>query len=364
MSVLKEDEDVPLETVRKLPMHLGGWEQDLSDNGRDPKTVRLYRATMLGFLKWHGDRPLSRAELHAFVRFLQLEHRADGADHAGLRPRTIRRTFTAMRSFWRYAKAQGIELPAIESITLPRLDTARRRVPSDSEMRMLFGAASRVGGEARSAEWREWLRARAGCVLALLAGCALRRGEMLALDVSDLRETPTGFVVQVRRGKMGGSRIIPLADEHVEAVRRWLKIHQIRAERLGHDATPLLLDDKGHRCGQHSLDSLWETLLELAGLEGTGLTCHGCRHWAATSIIKRSNIKVAQAFLGHQSPTTTLLVYSHASADDLREAASGLAGSIHAPVDRTQKVSRDREPVPDRGPSRRVRRSARHMLGR
>ena len=359
-----EGDTASMETVRILPEHLDGWQQSLADDGRDVKTIRLYRTTVSGFLEWQGVRSLTRADFHAFVRHLQTEHQTPGAEHTGLRPRTIRRTFTALRSFWRYLRTQGIDLPSLESITLPRLDTAQRRVPSDTEVRALFAAAERIGSEARSQQWRDWLRHRARAVLALLAGCALRRGELLALNETDLRELPTGWVVVVRRGKMGQARTVPVAEEHIGALKAWLKVRRERMARLDHDALPLFHEDKGSRMGQHSLDSLWAALLRGAGLDDTGLTCHGCRHWAATAIIRRSSIKVAQAYLGHASPSTTLLVYAHADADDLRSAASGLAGTIHTPAEQPQKVSRAESALPARSPGRRVRRSARHMLGR
>lgn len=353
-----------METIRALTGHLGGWQQAMAEDGRDAKTIRLYRTTVSGFLEWHGLRPLGRVDLHAYVRHLQTEHQAPGADHTGLRPRTIRRTFTALRSFWRYLKTQGIELPALDAITLPRLDTAQRRVPSDTEVRALFAAAERIGSEARSAYWRDWLRHRARAVLALLAGCALRRGELLALNETDLRELPTGWVVVVRRGKMGQARTIPVAEEHVGALKAWLRVRRERMQRLDHDALPLFHEDKGGRMGQHSLDSLWDSILRGAGLDDTGLTPHGLRHWAATAIIRRSSVKVAQAYLGHASPQTTLAVYAHADADDLRSAAAGLAGTIHTPVEQAQKISRVEAPTPMRSPGKRLRRSARHMLGR
>jgi integrase len=359
-----EEDTASMETVRILPEHLGRWQQSLADDGRDVKTIRLYRTTVSGFLDWQGGGELSRVQLHAYVRHLQTDHQTPGAEHTGLRPRTIRRTFTAMRSFWRYMKTQGVDLPALDSITLPRLDTAQRRVPSDTEVRAIFAAAERIGNEARSAHWRDWLRHRARAVLALLAGCALRRGELLALNETDLRELPTGWVVVVRRGKMGQARTIPVAEEHIGALKAWLRVRRERMQRLDHDALPLFHEDKGGRMGQHSLDSLWDAILRGAGLEDTGLTPHGLRHWAATSIIRRSSVKVAQAYLGHASPSTTLSVYAHADADDLRLAASGLAGTIHTPVEQAQKVSRAEAVTPTRSPGKRLRRSAKHMLGR
>lgn len=350
--------------VKELPSYLDGWADFLLDEGRDVKTIRLYRSTIICFLAWLGLNALTRASLHSYVRYLQTEHVAPGAVHAGLRPRTIRRTFTAMRSFWKYLRTLGIELPAIEAVTLPRMDTARRRVPTDAEVRALFAAAQQVGLHARSAEWGEWQRCRARCILALLAGCALRRSELLALDVSDLRQVGAGWVVAVRKGKMGQSRQVPIGDDHMPLVADWLAVRDQRRRRLDHRDGPLFYDDKGSRMGHHSLETLWEAMLRSAGLEDSGLTCHGCRHWAATAIIKSSTAKVAQAYLGHASVMTTIAVYSHATSDDLTEAAGRLGAVIHTPQNGARSVPSKPDPTPAPRPPGRVRRSSRRMLGR
>ncbi len=366
MNVLHFDVEgvLTMKEVAELSSYLDGWQEFLLEDGRDTKTIRLYRSTVVAFLAWHGIKTMARAELHSYVRYLQADHVAPGATHAGLRPRTIRRTFTALRSFWKYLRTLGIELPAIEAITLPRMDTARRRVPTDTEVRSLFAAADRVGIQARSEEWFDWQRRRARCVLSLLAGCALRRSELLALDVSDLRQVGADWVVAVRKGKMGQSRQVPIAGDYLNDIADWLTARDLRRLRLDHADGPLFYDDKGNRMAQHSLETLWDALLRIAGLEESGLTPHGLRHWAATGILKSSSAKVAQAYLGHASVLTTMTVYAHCTSDDLALAAGRLATAIHTPQRQPETVPPRRDAVPAARPAGRVRRSARTMLRR
>jgi site-specific recombinase XerD len=155
---------------------------------------------------------------------------------------------------------------------------------------------------------RQGLRDRALLVLGWALGA--RRGELVALDVEDLRETPEGLEVRIRRSKMdqeGKGRTVGVpygsnpATCPVRLVRAWREV-------TGIDAGPLFRGlTRGERLTAHRLDAgdvarAVKRAARAAGLEVRELAGHSLRSGFATQAAKCGKTERSiMAQTGHRS---------------------------------------------------------------
>ena len=150
-------------------------------------------------------------------------------------------------------------------------------------------------------------RLEALAVLALRLG--MRRGELLALDWSDI-DLEAGELT-VRAGKTeGSSRTLPLVAGSTEA--------------LAPSGTgPVFTSDNGRRLGGRQALRVWHGWTEAAGLGRRRF--HASRHTAATLMLQRGvPLEVVSAVLGHTSLAITSDIYARVGMDAKRAALTRL----------------------------------------
>jgi integrase len=148
------------------------------------------------------------------------------------------------------------------------------------------------------------------CLLLVGFASAMRRSELVGLDVDDIEDTRDGLIVTIRRSKTDqeaeGRQIgIPYGSDPatcpVRAYRRWL-------EASGLDSGPVFRSVNRHgtlganRLGGRSVALVAQSHAQAAGLDPTSVAGHSLRSGMATSAA-RSGATEAQimAQTGHRS---------------------------------------------------------------
>lgn len=258
---------------------------------------------------------LTRGDVQRFVDYLLT---------TGLNPSTIRNSLNPLRLIYRQAMLYGeVAVNPTTGLQLPAVRGTRDRVAAPEEAARLLELVPD--------------RDRAIWATAMYAG--LRRGEMFALEWSDI-DFDRG-VINVERGwdvqegvifpkTKAGVRVVPL----VRALRPHLLAHQLltgRREGLVFGRTAEV--PFNYNAVSHRADKVWAA----AGLRR--ITLHECRHtYASLMIAAGVNLKALSTYMGHSSITITLDRYGHlfpgneSQAADLldayleREEARGLSG--------------------------------------
>ncbi len=278
--------------------------------GRSPHTRAAYRSDLRRFLQWAGlpgepqaadlaviDRPLVRAYLC---------HLAESR----VARRSTARGLAALRSFLRFARAQGATLARLDGVRGPRpervLPRALRRAEARAVVTVLRGKDPRA------------LRDRA--ILEMLYGSGLRVGELAALDVDDLM--PDARIVRVR-GKGGRPRVVPVGDHCLAALRVYLQRGRPRLLRVGTACAdgpqPLFLNRWGGRLSARAVRTMVGRAARIAGLPAH-LSPHGLRHSFATHLLDSgADLRSVQEMLGHRRLSTTQL-YTHLTLGHVRQA--------------------------------------------
>ncbi|MEA3401320.1 MAG: tyrosine-type recombinase/integrase [Armatimonadota bacterium] len=190
-------------------------------------------------------------------------------------------------------------------------------------------------------------------MLKVMAYGGLRLSEVIGLRTKDLRREDGRLLLEVRGGKGGRDRTVPLPDHVAETLETWLvrrreigvrngpvfctiskgrNVHPVATEEgFGDDVTETKLEP-GRALNPSYVRAMVGRLAERAGIEKT-VSPHVLRHTAATETLRHcKDLRRVQELLGHKSPKTTE-VYTEVLAEDVAEA-----------VDAVPDVEANREP--------------------
>lgn len=274
------------------------------ERGLSPRTLEAYaRDTerLREFLDGRGVKGPGRAsavDLREFSYHLRDQ---------GLAPTSIRRTLSALRTYFRFLLAEGlVDTDPTEQLESPGTWRRLPNVLSRAQIDRLL--------EAPDPSDRLYWRDRAMLELAYASG--LRVSELLAIRARDL-DLDEGFASVF--GKGSRERLVPVGDAAVRTIRVYLRELRPRLERgRGGGGGRLFLNARG---GGLTRMGVWKILrkhVERAGLEGR-VTPHTLRHTFATHLLEGgADLAAVQEMLGHADISTTQ-IYTHVDREYLRD---------------------------------------------
>jgi integrase/recombinase XerD len=151
-------------------------------------------------------------------------------------------------------------------------------------------------------------------MLEVAYGCGLRVSELVALRVSDL-DLEAGFVRC--RGKGGKDRLVPIGEEAVTSVERYLRGGR-RGAVGGRSTDTLFLTNRGAPLTRQWFAKLLKRYATAAGVDPSRVSPHILRHSFATHLLEGdADLRAVQAMLGHANIATTE-IYTHVDRSRLR----------------------------------------------
>jgi len=229
----------------------------------------------------------------------------------GLAPATVNRRLTALRSLVTLARTVGLvpwtlEVPGVESVAYR--DT---RGPGQAGYRRLLAVLdARVDAKGR----------RDRAVLHLLYDLALRREEVVRLDLADL-DLEAGTVLVLGKKRTQKERLTVPAPT-VAALAAWVAVR-------GTEAGPLFVNfDRAGKGARLTGRSVHRIVRDLGLDSGVGVVRpHGLRHAAITEALEATggNVRAVQKFSRHRD-LRVLTVYDDSRTDMAGEVAALVAG--------------------------------------
>ena len=271
------------------------------ENGLSENTLAAYRRDLYRLSMWLKRRSLTLTEATSadLLEFLAAQY----GDGRALR--SSARLLSSMRRFYRFLVREGRRRDdPTADILSPKMDRPLPYSLSEADVEALL--------EVPDVSQPVGLRDRA--MLELLYASGLRVSELVGLvhDQVNLRQ---GVVRVV--GKGGKERLVPLGDEAVNWLQRYLG-----------EAREALL--KGNLCEQVfvsrkavgiSRQAFWYRLRQYAvgaGIRGP-LSPHTLRHAFATHLVNHgADLRVVQMLLGHSDLSTTQ-IYTHVARERLKQ---------------------------------------------
>ncbi|HEU0256365.1 MAG TPA: site-specific tyrosine recombinase XerD [Microbacteriaceae bacterium] len=271
------------------------------ERGLARNTVLAYRRDLAGYAGWLRERGVTRPaavtprDVATFTAHLHDEGRSAAS---------IGRALSAVRGMHRFLRDEGV-VPddATREIRPPKLPARLPRVLSVDEVTRLLAATDGDRPE----------RIRDKALLELLYATGARISEATRLDVDDV----VGKDLVRLRGKGAKERIVPVGSYAQAALAAYLV--RVRPAWAVRKATPALF--LGVRGGRLSRQNAWLIIRRAAGIAGleSAVSPHTLRHSFATHLLEGgADVRVVQDLLGHSSVTTTQ-IYTHVTADTLRD---------------------------------------------
>ncbi len=253
----------------------------VTNYGRDLQSLEAYcQARHLD--DWDA---LDAAQVRTFVASLH---------QRGLSGRSIARTLSAVRSFYRYLLREGLARhnPAA-GVTAPK---APKRLPQT----LTADQATRlVEFEPKTPdEWRD------RALLELFYSSGLRLAEAVNLDVNDL---DLGDETVRVTGKGSKTRIVPVGAPARTVLAKWITL---RAAMAPAGEPALFINERGKRLTGRAVEHLVQRWARRRGLE-VPVHPHMLRHSFASHLLESSgDLRAVQELLGHANLSTTQ-IYTH-----------------------------------------------------
>ena len=283
-------------------------ERDVS-----PNTVRAYDRDLEDFSAflalYYGERPWSwqgvdRLGMRAFLGHLSKR---------GLSKRSMARTLSAVRSFYRYMhRNEIVDTNPARAVGAPRLDKHLPGYLDRAQIDLLFQMAEVRAWEGKFVDVRNL------AILELFYSTGMRLSELQGLSRQDVDMVSQQAKV---RGKGRKERIVPIGDHAILALRNYEAKRDELLRGIGPkagDRNAVFLGRTGRRIGVRAVQKVVAKLLDQID-EDAGLSVHSLRHTFATHLLDAgADLRAVQELLGHASISTTQ-IYTHTSVERLKQ---------------------------------------------
>jgi len=271
------------------------------ERGLSRNTLSAYQSDLKAVALWlqkEKGRALLEAGREDLLDYLVL------LSKSGRKPRSSARLLSCLRQFYQHALREGwTKTDPTARIDAPKLGRPLPKSLTEQEVEALL--------DAPDVDDAEGIRDRA--MLEVLYATGLRVSELVGLRLEQLSLTQ-GLVRIV--GKGGKERLVPLGDEALDWIERFIKggRHDLLGERACAELFPT------RRGSGMTRQAFWYLIKKhalRAGIE-KHLSPHTLRHAFATHLLNHgADLRVVQMLLGHSDLSTTQ-IYTHVARERLK----------------------------------------------
>jgi len=280
---------------------LDGLAREMGRRGCLPNSIDARRRRVRALMAWAEPRSvleLTPEDVEGYLDDLEIESNSR------------RGYLSQFHAFYRWTVAQGyITTPPTAGIVRPKQRNGRPRPLTDAELERAIAPESFLPDDPPHRSLR--------CLVLLGAFAGLRAQEMSYLEVRDVDLEHN--LIQVRKGKGGKQRVVPLHPETRAALERMPMPESgfvFKAHGNGRDGAVYRDAIMGPQCRPVNVSHRVRWHLNHLGIDGGP---HRLRHTFASAAYRASkDLRLVQELLGHSSPAVTAI---YAAADDTQAAA-------------------------------------------
>lgn len=254
-------------------------------------TLSAYRRDLDKLQAGAEARPLAVLQAH------ELRRQAMRLHGQGLAARSIARTLSAWRAYYRWLARRG-EIAADPCVGL-RAPKRPRVLPKALAIEQTAALLAQTG------DADDMLATRDRAMFELFYSSGLRLSELASLNLSGNLDLAAAEVTVT--GKRGKTRTVPVGAKAVEVLSAWL---EQRMSLAAQDEPALFVSRRGTRLTPRAIEL---RLAQWAKKSGLGLNVHPhmLRHSFASHVLQSSgDLRAVQEMLGHASIATTQ-IYTH-----------------------------------------------------
>lgn len=291
--------------VADFLLHL---EKEQNDS---PNTLIAYRRDLDAFVEFLGSYYGTEGWTWGGVDRLAIRGFMGHLTRRGLGKRTVGRTLSAVRSFYKFLhRNEIVEANPARTMQSPKRDKYLPAYLDRAQIDLLFQMAEARAWEGRFTDVRNL------AILELFYSTGLRLSELAGINRDMLDLVSQQLKV---RGKGRKERIVPIGDHAQLALRNYEAKRDELARTLGKvDRSAFFLSRTGTRIGVRAVQLVVGRFLDEID-EDAGLSVHSLRHTFATHLLDAgADLRAVQELLGHASIATTQ-IYTHTSVERLKQ---------------------------------------------
>lgn len=278
------------------------------EKGASQNTVSNYRRDINRYVNWLAEvgitdlRHVSRAHVEKYFVYLR----------ESLAQSSASRALIVARGLHKFALAEGmVEEDVAAEVSPPKRAQVLPETLSVEDVEALLNAIP-TDDSATPIDIRD------RALLEMLYGTGARISEVISLSVDDVTGEGPASVrdILLLSGKGDKQRLVPLGSHAVRAVENYLvRARPVLATGASH---ALFLNTRGKALSRQSAWAAIKAAAQRAHLSAK-ISPHTLRHSFATHLLEGgADVRTVQELLGHSSVTTTQ-IYTHVTADSLRE---------------------------------------------
>jgi len=256
-------------------------------------TLLNYKLDLEEFLAFLDRTSLEQVDYLTLRRFLAHLRTRE------LRPRSLARKLSSIRSFFRFLQREGYRKDNPATLLMsPKLDRILPKFLSEGDMVKFI----------ESPEGKTILGKRDRAILETLYSTGIRVSELVGLNTEDV--DLIGNIAKVA-GKGKKERLVPIGNKAIEAIKSYL-------DHRKDQSSCLFLNKNGTRLTDRGVRFIFQKYIQKASMTSK-VSPHVLRHSFATHLLDRgADLRSIQELLGHVNLSTTQ-VYTHVSTDRLRK---------------------------------------------
>jgi integrase/recombinase XerD len=264
-------------------------------------TKECYRLEIKEFLEYLESKktPLENTDTEFLTGYLVMRKNVDN-----IKPRSIAKVISALRSFYRFAMDEGIKKDNPADI----LESPKRKIniPEVMDRKTVESLLEKIDTSKPQG-------CRDRCLFELIYSAGLRVSEAVNLNTKDI--DIEGGTAKVK-GKGNKERIVLFGKQASVLLKEYLQSARGKLAGKTNKTQAFFISRNGKRL---SRKGIWKNYAKFACIAGTSSHIHTLRHSFATSLLAGgADLRTVQELLGHADLSTTQ-IYTHVDTAILRE---------------------------------------------
>jgi integrase/recombinase XerD len=267
-----------------------------------PNTLEAYQNDLNHLLEFLQEKNLC----YKNVTIEDLQHFCAVLIDLGISARSLARTLSGLRSFYRFLLLEGeVENDPTELLEGPKIS---RHIPDVLTVEEIGRMISCIDLSKQEAQ-------RNRAILEVLYSCGLRVSELCQLKLSSLY-LDEGFIRV--EGKGNKERLVPISEKAIKELNFWFSERVHIPIKPGNEDYVFVSFRRGGALTRVMVFYIIKELAERAGIHKS-ISPHTFRHSFATHLLEGgANLRAIQSMLGHESIGTTE-IYTHIDTARIRE---------------------------------------------
>lgn len=270
------------------------------NSDKSPATVATYSKAIGYFLKWLAENEITNPNRSDIIAYRN--HLCETKKMA-----TARLYVTAVKTMFKWLASNGMYLNVAADVKTP---SAVEDAQSHSRDALTLEEAKQVLSSFKEKKSVKGLRD--ALIMRIMLNCGLRTIEVVRLDATDIERRHGKIFLKVwGKGRSGKTARVEISKTIFNQILDYLNLRGAKFKAGEPMFTSTARRNFGKRLQTQTVSRLAKATFRSVGIDSENVTCHSCRHFAATQLLLEGvDVARVQKLLRHKSIATTQ-IYRH-----------------------------------------------------